>query len=94
MNSETLTTSRRRVPARALVFLFTGGCWLAFVIYFMISKVVLRETPLGAIAKFLDKLPTAVGNPVFIFLWIVFLLGWAALVGIGARKLLRWRSSK
>jgi hypothetical protein len=94
MNSEGLTTFERRVPVGALVFLFAGGCCLAVIIYFMTHDFVLRETPLGVIARFLDRLPTAVGNPTFIFLWAIFLLGWAALVGVGAWKLMRWRSPK
>jgi hypothetical protein len=58
----------------------------------MTHDVILRETPLRVIANFLDRLPTAVGNATFIFLWIVFLFGWAALVGIGAMRLFRRRS--
>jgi uncharacterized membrane protein len=39
--------------------------------------------PVGAIARFLDKVPSVVGTPIYILLWIVFLLGWLVLLAFG-----------
>jgi len=52
-------------------------------------NAVLRETRLGIIAQFLDKLPPAVANPIFIFLWIVTLFGWVVPLTLGVIGLLR-----
>jgi len=92
MNSDRTTTSNRTTPIGALALLFAGFGWLAMDIFFVTRNVVLRETRLVVIANFLDRLPAKVGNPIFIFLWIIFLFGWAALIGIGGRKLLRRRT--
>jgi len=55
------------------------------------GNVVLRETRLGIIAQFLDKLPPAVANPMFIFLWIVTLFGWVVPLTLGVIGLLHKR---
>jgi hypothetical protein len=71
--------------------LIIGLGWLAADFYLVISNISLRETPIGVLATFLDKLPPKVGTPIFIFLWMVLLFGWAILIGLGVRPLLRRR---
>ncbi len=73
--------------------LIIGLGWLAADLCLVISNISLRETPIGVVATFLDKLPPKVGNPIFIFLWITLLLGWVILIGLGLRPLLRRRKS-
>jgi hypothetical protein len=51
--------------------------------------VSLRETRLGVIAHFLDKLPPRFSDPIFIFLWAAMLLGWIVPAALGLRRLLR-----
>jgi hypothetical protein len=57
-------------------------------VYLMLGNVVLRETRLGAIARFLDKMPGSVANPIFILMWAVMLLGWSVPLILGFRRLL------
>jgi len=72
------------------IALFTlGFAWLAGALRMIVGNVVLRETRLGIIAQFLDKLPPAVANPMFIFLWIVTLFGWVVPLTLGVIGLLR-----
>jgi hypothetical protein len=78
----------KRIHALLLVL---GGSWLAVVLWVVLSNVIPRETHLGIIALILDKLPAAVGVPLFVLFWTVFLLGWAVLVGFGLRPILRTR---
>ena len=73
------------------VLLLVGGGWLAFVLWVVLANVILRETHLGIVAQFLDRLPPAISAPLFILLWAVFLLGWAVLIGFGLKPLLRRR---
>ncbi len=74
------------------IALFTlGFAWLAGALRMIVGNVVLRETRLGIIAQFLDKLPPAVANPMFIFLWIVTLFGWVVPLTLGVIGLLRKR---
>jgi hypothetical protein len=72
-------------------FLIIGLCWLTADLCLVISNISLRETPLGVIARFLDQLPPEVGNPIFILLWAILLLGWLFLIGFGTRPLFRSR---
>jgi hypothetical protein len=51
--------------------------------------VSLRETRLGVITHFLDKLPPRFSNPIFIFLWAAMLLGWIVPAALALRQLLR-----
>ena len=67
--------------------------WLAAVLWLIFSNAVGRDIyPVGTIARFLDKVPSVVGTPIFIFLWIVFLLGWLVLLMFGVRPLFRRKS--
>jgi hypothetical protein len=67
-----------------------GLVWLNAVLWLVISNAIAREfRPVGMIAEFLDKLPSAVGIPIFILLWLVFLLGWVVPLSLGARPLFK-----
>jgi len=76
-----------RIGKIALVTLGLG--WLASVLWMIVRNVVLRETRLGFIAQFLDKLSPAIANPIFILLWIVTLFGWTVPLTLGVIGLLR-----
>jgi hypothetical protein len=71
--------------------LVVGLGWPAADIYLFlfISPISLRETRIGWIATFLDKLPPKLGNPIFIFLWFILLLGWLIPTGFGLKPLFR-----
>jgi hypothetical protein len=58
------------------VLLLVGGSWLAVALWVVLSSVILRETRLGVLAQLLDRLPSAVGTPIFISLWSFLLFGW------------------
>jgi hypothetical protein len=71
-----------------------GLVWLSAVLWLIISNGIAREIrPIGGMAEFLDKLPPALGTPISILLWFVFLLGWIVLLIFGTRPLLRRRSN-
>jgi hypothetical protein len=75
------------------VSLTIGLVWLAADVRLVVSNIILRETPVGMVATFLDKLPPKVSDPIFIFLWITLLLGWLVLVGFGVKPLFRrWKA--
>lgn len=71
--------------------LIIGLCWFAVDVCLVVSNIILRETSIGVVARFLDKLPPIIGNPIFIFLWITLLFGWAILIGFGVKPLFRQR---
>jgi hypothetical protein len=75
------------------VLLTVGLGWLAADVCLVVSNLILRETPIGVIATFLDKLPPAVGTPIFILLWIALLFGWVILIGLGVSPLFRRRKA-
>jgi hypothetical protein len=75
------------------VLLVIGLSWLALALWVVSSNVILRETRLGPVAQLLDKLPPAIGTPIFILLWAILLIGWAALVGLGLRPIVRKQNS-
>ena len=67
--------------------------WLSLALWLVFSGTTGRDVyPVGAVAKVLDKVPSIVGTPIFILLWIVFLLGWLVLLTFGVRPLFRRRS--
>ena len=80
----------KRIHALLLVI---GLSWLALALWFLSSNVILRDTRLGLVAQLLDKLPPVIGTPIFILLWIILLLGWAVLVGLGLRPIVRKQNS-
>ena len=75
------------------VLLTAGLGWLAADVCLVVSNLILRETSIGGIATFLDKLPPAVGAPIFILLWIALLFGWVILIGLAAKPLFRRRKA-
>ena len=77
---------------RALLFIVVAFCWISVDLCLFIGNINLRETRLGAIAQLLDRLPTAVANPIFIALWAILLLGWALPLVLGFKQLLRKQS--
>jgi hypothetical protein len=76
------------------IALFTLGFgWLAWDLWMIVGNVVLRETRLGIISQFLDKLPPAIANPIFVFLWIITLFGWVVPLTLGVKGLLHKKRS-
>ncbi|HSK45083.1 MAG TPA: hypothetical protein VLA83_14480 [Candidatus Binatia bacterium] len=69
------------------ILLTVGLLWLSFASWIMVSNVILRETPLGVFAKYLDMLPAWIGHPVHIILWLILLLGWSVALVIALRPL-------
>jgi hypothetical protein len=69
------------------IWLAVGLLWLSFANWIMVSNVTLRATPLRVFAKYLDKLPAWMGNPVHILLWLILLLGWSAALVFALRPL-------
>jgi hypothetical protein len=76
-----------------IVLVTLGLGWLATAVYLMVGNVILRETRLGAIAQFLDRLPLRIANPIFLFLWAVMLLGWTVPLILGFKLLFRPKRS-
>jgi hypothetical protein len=79
---------------RDFAFVFLGCSWLASDLYLMVGNVILRETRLGVIANLLDRLPTALGTPIFIFLWLIGLFGWIVPLALGLKHLVRGRAPR
>jgi len=75
------------MSAKPFALIAIGLAWLTVDVYLMVGNVVLRETRLGIIAQFLDRLPQWVSNPVFICFWAILLLGWTVPLTIGFRML-------
>ncbi len=75
------------------VLLTIGLGWLAADLCLVVSNIILRETRIGVVATFLDKLPPVLGTPIFIFLWITLLFGWVILIGLGVSPLFRRRKA-
>ena len=62
---------------RAIVLVTVGVCWLAADGYMIAGGVILRETRLGFISSFLDKvLPLPIHDTVFTLLGWITLFGW------------------
>jgi hypothetical protein len=76
------------VRIRPIALVGLGVVWLAADAYLIVENVVLRETRLVAIARFLDKMPSLIANPIFILMWAVMLLGWSVPLVLGFRWLL------
>ena len=73
------------------MLLAVGLAWFAVFLWVVGSGVILRETRLGVIARFLDKLPTAIGTSIFALLYYIFLFGWIVLIGVALEPLVRKR---
>ena len=76
------------------ILLTVGLLWLSFDAWIIFSNISLRETSLGAIAKYLDMLPAWIGIPVHIGLWLVLLLGWSVALVIAVRPLFPARNRR
>ena len=72
-----------------IALLTLGLVWLVGVSCWIVANVSLRETRLSVIAGLLDKLPSGVSNPIFVFLWIALLFGWVIPLTLGVIGLLR-----
>ena len=77
-----------QVRIRPIALVALGLVWLATAVYLIVGNIVLRETRLGAIARFLDKMPAIIANPVFLLIWAIMLLGWSVPLVLGFRWLL------
>jgi hypothetical protein len=69
--------------------LVIGLAWLTVFLCVIGSGVILRETRLGVVARFLDKLPLAIGTSIFALLYYIFLFGWIILIGAALEPLMR-----
>jgi len=74
---------------KPFVLLAVGFSWLAADLNLIVGPIALRETRLGFIARFLDRLPSTIANSLDAFLWIVLLLGWIAPITWGFRLLMQ-----
>jgi hypothetical protein len=64
--------------------------WAWAVLWLVISNATARDfRPVGALANFLDHLPSAISTPTFVLLWIGFMLGWLVPLTFGVRSLFR-----
>jgi hypothetical protein len=73
------------------ILLVVGFSWLAADLNLIVGPTVLRETRLGVIAQFLDRLPIAIAHGIDALLWIALLLGWTVPLVWGFKSLLRPR---
>ena len=80
-----MTNTQRKGYVLALI----GGVWFGVVVFVSRSNFILRETPLSAIARALDKLPSPLQNVLFLMCWAIFFLGWIVPIGYSVRLLLR-----
>lgn len=79
-------SSTRRM---AYVLIGAGGVWLGVLIFVLTGNVILRETPLGVIARVFDRLPSPLQGIVFLACWGIFILGWIVPVIYSLRLLAR-----
>lgn len=81
---------RRSNLKRIHVVLFAIGlAWFAAFLWMIGSGVILRETRLGVVARFFDKLPPVIGTSIFVPLHYIFLFGWIILIGVALEPLMR-----
>jgi hypothetical protein len=66
-----------------------GGSWFGVVVFVVRSNFILRESPLGAIARALDKLPAPLQSVLFLVCWAIFFLGWVVPIAYSVRLLRR-----
>ena len=62
--------------AKAYALAITAAGWLGAVAFVLESNLIFRETPLGAIARILGKLPSPLQGILFLACWAAFFLGW------------------
>jgi hypothetical protein len=73
------------------VSLIIGFGWFAASFYLVVSNTILRDTPIGVVATFLERLPVGLSKLIFIVFWITALFGWLILIGLGVTPLFRRR---
>lgn len=73
--------------AKECVLAITGGLWFGVVAFVVTGNIILRETPLGVIAKALDKLPSTLQGIAFLVCWGIFFFGWMVPVVYSVRLL-------
>ena len=82
-----LARNMKRIHYTAIV---GAAPWLTAALWLVFSNATGRDVyPVGTIAKFLDEVPSVIGTPIFILLWIVFLLGWLVPLVCGVSPLFR-----
>lgn len=77
-----------RTPLKGYALAVIGSIWLGVVVFVVQSRVILRETPLGIIARGLDELPSPLREALFLACWAAFFLGWTVPVFCAARAAL------
>ena len=82
-----------KIRIKSIILLALAFVWIAIDLWMIVGNVILRETRLGVIAAFLDRLPSEVANPIFIFLDLGVLFGWIVPLTLGLIGLLRRRRS-
>ena len=80
-----MSSTQRKGYALAVI----GGVWFGVVVFVARSNVILRETPLGILARGLDRLPSPFQNVLFLACWAIFLLGWAVPIVCSVRLFFR-----
>jgi hypothetical protein len=74
---------------KGYVLAVIGGLWFGLVVFVARSNFIFRETPLGGIARAMDKLPSPLQNVLFLACWAIFFLGWTVPIFCSVRLFLR-----
>jgi hypothetical protein len=72
------------------ILLTVGLVWFAALSWLVRSGVIIRETRLGILSRFLDMLPTVVGSSIA----YILLLGWIIVLGIALEPLVRKKAEQ
>lgn len=72
---------------KGYILLGTGRLWIGAVAFVVCSNLILRETPLGVIAREPDKVPSPLYGILFLACWAGFFLGWAVPIFYAVRLL-------
>ena len=62
--------------------------WFALDLWIVTRNVILRETILAPVARWLDGLPNGMNQFSFLVLWILVLFGWIVPLSAGLEPLL------
>lgn len=74
---------------KAYALISSGFVWLSAVSCLMVGNHVLRETPLGVLAQWFDRLPSPIAHLLYVMCWSHLLLGWLAPLVLGFKILFR-----
>jgi hypothetical protein len=74
---------------KAYMLIAIGGTWLLVAASIVVSNVILRETVIGILAQFIDKLPPPIPAAASTLFWYTLLFGWIIPVIFGLRILRR-----